>query len=131
MAQVVLLDDRFEIRNEGLRRLLTVAGTVAARYEAVEKVEVGLDAVPPWYAWRLGYNPGVGARRAGIYWWRGKRWFLDVEDPLRTLVVHLKPGASYDAIAVTVDDPAGLADELRSRAEELRSRPGSKKRAAS
>jgi hypothetical protein len=116
MARVELLDDRFEVHNEGLRRLLTVVGTIAARYEAVESVEVGLEQVPPWYAPRVGYNPGLGSRRAGIFWWRGKKWFLDVEDPARTLVVGLKPGAGYDAIAVTVDGPGELAAALRAKA---------------
>jgi hypothetical protein len=38
---------------------------------------------------------------------------MDVSDPARTIVVHLKQG--YDAIAVTMPDPATLAAELRSR----------------
>jgi len=40
---------------------------------------------------------------------------MDVSDPARTLVVQFKQGAGYDAIAVTVDDPATFAAELRSR----------------
>jgi hypothetical protein len=115
-ARVDLLDDRFVIRNDGMRRLLTIAGTITVRYEAVASVEVGLDEVPPWFTWRIGFNPGLGSRRAGIFWWRGRKWFMDVDDPARTLVVHLKPGAGYDAIAVTVDDPEALAAELRSKA---------------
>ena len=113
MAQVELLDDRLVIHNEGLRRLLTVVGTITVRYEAIESVEVGLDEVPPWFTWRVGFNPGLGARRAGIFWWRGKKWFLDVDDPARTVVIHLKPGAGYGAIAVTVDDPESVAAALR------------------
>lgn len=116
MARVQLLHDRFVIRNEGLRRLLTVAGSVPVRYEAVGAVRVGMSDVPPWYAWRVGYNPGVGSRRAGVFWWRGKRWFMDVSDPARTLIVDLKPGARYDAVAVTVENPQTLATEIRSRA---------------
>jgi hypothetical protein len=116
MAQIELLDDRFVIRNEGLKRLLTVTGTVTVRYEAIDSVDLGLDGAPPWYTWRVGYNPGVGSRRAGTFWWRGKKWFLDVEDIARTVVVHLKPGAPYDAVAVTVDDAEALAADLRSRA---------------
>jgi hypothetical protein len=38
-----------------------------------------------------------------------------VSDPARTIVVHLKQGAGYDAIAVTVGDPDTLAADLRSR----------------
>jgi hypothetical protein len=116
MARVELFDDRFVIHNEGLRRLLTIVGSVTVRYEAIAYVEVGLDEVPGWFTWRIGFNAGVGLRRAGIFWWRGKKWFLDVNDPARTLVVHLKPGAGYGAIAVTVDAPAALAADLRSRA---------------
>jgi hypothetical protein len=116
MARVHLLDDRFLIRNEGLRRLLTVMGTVPVRYEAVGSVHVGLDEVPPWYTWRVGFNPGVGSRRAGIFWWRGKKWFMDVSDPARTLVVQLKPGAGYDAVALTVENPQTIATEIRARA---------------
>src|SRR5262245_55054416 len=117
MARVDLLDDRLVIRNEGLRRLLTIVGSITVRYEAVASLDVGLDAVPRWSTWRVGYNPAVGVRRAGIFWWRDERWFLDVSDLERTLVLRVKPGgAAYDAIAVTVDDPATLADELRARA---------------
>jgi hypothetical protein len=116
MDRVELLDDRFVVHNEGWRRLLTVVGDVVVRYEAVESVEVGLDEVPRWFTWRVGYNAGLGTRRAGIFWWRGTKWFLDVSDPARALVVHLKPGAGYDAIAVTVDDPEALAVELGRRA---------------
>ncbi|MDX6534297.1 MAG: hypothetical protein QOF68_2041 [Gaiellales bacterium] len=116
MARVQFLDDRFVIRNEGLRRLLTVVGTISVRYEAVSSVEVGLDEVPPWFTWRIGFNLGVGSRRAGIFWWRGEKWFMDVTGPARTLVVHLKPGAGYDAVAVTVENPQTIATEIRSRA---------------
>jgi hypothetical protein len=116
MARVELFDDRFVIHNDGLRRLLTIVGSVTVRYEAISYVEVGLDGVPGWFTWRIGFNAGVGSRRAGIFWWRGNKWFMDVSDPARTLVVHLKPGAGYDATAVTVDEPAALAAELRSRA---------------
>ena len=104
------------IHNQGMRRLLTIVGTITVRYEAVESVEVGLDEVPRWLTRRIGFNPGFGSRRAGVFWWRGKKWFLDVSDPARTIVVQLKQGAGYDAIAVTVDDPQTLATELRYRA---------------
>jgi hypothetical protein len=115
MARVQFLADRFVIRNDGLRRLLTVAGSIPVRYEAIDSVKVGLDAVPPWYAWRLGFNPGVGSRRAGIFWWQGRKWFLDVSDTDRTVVVTLKPGAPYDAVALTVVDPHLIAQQIRSR----------------
>ena len=99
-------------------RLLTVVGTVAVRYEAVASVDVGLDAVPGWWVWKVGYNPAFGSRRAGIFWWRGTKWFMDVSDVARTLVIDVKPGGAggYGAVAVTVDDPAWFAAELRSRA---------------
>ncbi len=115
MARVELHDDHFVIRNEGLRRLLTIVGSISVRYEAVALVAVGLDEVPPWFTWRLGFNAGLGTRRAGIFWWGGKKWFLDITDPARALVVQLKTGAGYDALAVTVDDPEVLAAELRAR----------------
>jgi len=85
------------------------------RYEAIDDVDVGLDELPRWFTWRVGYNPGLGAHRAGIFWWHGQKWFLDVEDPSHTLVLRLKPGAGYDAVAVTVDDPAGLAAQICQR----------------
>jgi len=115
MARLELLDDHFVVHNAGWRRLLTIVGSIRVRYEAVASVQVGLDRAPRWFTWRVGFNAGVGSRRAGIFWWGGKKWFLDVSDPARTLVVFLKPGAGYDAIAVTVDDAEALADELRSR----------------
>jgi hypothetical protein len=110
--RIEFLDDRFVIRNRGLHRLLTIVGDVTIRYEAIASVAVGLDAVPPWYAWRVGYSTGIGSGRAGIFWWRGKKWFMDVRDPSRTLVVHLKPGGGYDAVAVTLDAAELVAAEL-------------------
>ena len=98
MTRVELLDDRFVIHNERMRRLLTIVGTITVRYEAVESVGIGLGGVPPWFTRRIGFNPGLGSRRAGIFWWRGKKWFLDVSDPARTIV--------------TVDDAETLAAEL-------------------
>jgi hypothetical protein len=115
MDRVELLEDHFVIRNAGLRRLLTIVGSVSVRYEAVASVAVGLDEVPRWFTWRFGFNAGVGSRRAGVFWWGGKKWFLDISDPARALVVQLKPGAGYDAVAVSVDDPETLAAALRSR----------------
>lgn len=115
MSRVELHADHFVIRNEGLRRLLTIVGSISLRYEAVASVAVGLDEVPPWFTWRVGFNAALGTRRAGIFWWRGKKWFLDISDPARALVVDLKTGAGYDAIAVSVDDPEELAAELRAR----------------
>jgi hypothetical protein len=40
---------------------------------------------------------------------------MDVDDPARTLVLHLKPGAGYGAVAVAVDDPEQVAAEIRER----------------
>jgi hypothetical protein len=111
--RIELLDDRFVIRNRGLHRLLTIVGDVIVRYEAIASVDVGLDVVPAWFAWRVGYSTGIGSHRAGIFWWRGEKWFLDVRDPTRTLVVRLKPGAGYDAVAITLDDAELVAAELR------------------
>jgi hypothetical protein len=70
MASVDLLDDHLVVRSDGLGRLLTVVSGPGVRYEAIDDVAVGLDALPPWYIWRLGYNPGLGTRRAGVFWWR-------------------------------------------------------------
>ena len=47
-------------------RLLTIVGSINVRYEAVESVEIGLHEVPRWFTWRVGFNAGVGTRRAGI-----------------------------------------------------------------
>ncbi|HSC73346.1 MAG TPA: hypothetical protein VLB89_04195 [Gaiellaceae bacterium] len=113
MDRIELLDDHFVIRNRGAHRLLTIVGDVAIRYEAIASVDVGLDSVPPWFTRRVGYSTGIGSRRAGIFWWRGRKWFMDVRDPARTLVVHVKPGAAYGAIAVTLDDAELVAGELR------------------
>src|SRR4026208_1902684 len=111
MSRVELFDDRFVIHNDGLRRLLTIVGSITVRYEAIAYIEVGLDSLPGWFTWRVGFNAGLGSRRARVFCGRGKKWFRDVHDPARTLVVRLKPGAGYDAVALTLDDPATLAAE--------------------
>jgi hypothetical protein len=111
--RIELLEDRFVIRNRGLHRLLTIVGDVTVRYEAMASVDVGLDDVPPWFTGRVGYSTGIGSHRSGIFSWRGKKWFIDLRDPARTLVVQLKPGGGYDAVAVTLDAPELVAAELR------------------
>lgn len=113
MDRIELLDDRFVIRNRGLHRLFTIVGDVTIRYEAIAAVDVGLDDVPPWFSWRVGYSPGIGSHRSGIFWWRGKKWFMDVRDPARTLVVDVKPGSGYDAVALTLDAPELVAADLQ------------------
>jgi ketosteroid isomerase-like protein len=130
MAQIELLDDRLVTRTDGWRRLLTIIGEVTVRYEAIEHVDVGLDELPGWSTWRVGYNPAVGSRRAGIFWWRGRKWFMDVNDPDRSLVLRLKPGAGYDAVAVTVDHPESLAAEIRRRLASERTPPSGRAMAA-
>jgi len=65
MARLELLDDHFVVRNDGWRRLLTIVGSIRVRYEAMASVRVGLDEVPRWFTWRVGFNAGVGTRRAG------------------------------------------------------------------
>ena len=51
MARVELFDDRFVIHNEGLRRLLTIVGSVTVRYEAgVYQVESG-STIVMWSSW--------------------------------------------------------------------------------
>jgi hypothetical protein len=117
MDRIELLDDRFVIRNRGLHRLFTIVGDVTIRYEAVATVDVGLDDVPPWFTWRVGYSTGIGSHRSGIFWWRGKKWFMDVRDPARTLVVDVKPGSGYDAVALTLDAPELVAADLRRAAK--------------
>ena len=37
---------------------------------------------------------------------------MDIDDPARALVVHLKKGAGYDAIALGVEGSEGLAERL-------------------
>ena len=114
--RIELAPDALVVRYDGLDRLATLVGGVRVPYGAIRLVRVGLDEVPPWYAFRLGLSTAPFARhRRGRFWAGGRSWFLDLGDPRRAVVIELE-GGPYDVVAVEPDtDPEQLAAAIRER----------------
>jgi hypothetical protein len=87
---------------------------VTIPYHAIEDVTVGLEDPPStWTFRRLGLSDPITGTRKGRFRTGGKRYFLDLRHPERTLVLRLKPGYDFDVVAVEVDHPESLLDAVR------------------
>ena len=116
MRTIDLLDDGVRIGYSGIDHALTLVREAFVPYVLVESVEVGASDVPgPWTLWRIGLAEPITDRRRGRFWRDGKRWLLDLRDPDRAVVIRLRPGGQYDAVAIQSHDPERLADDIRGR----------------
>jgi hypothetical protein len=109
------------IRYGGLDAALTLARELRIPYASIEKVSLGADEIPsPLTLRRIGLaDPLTGARR-GRFWAAGKKWFLDLRDPMRAVTLRVAPGSDYDAVAIETDLPEQLADTIRARVPALK-----------
>jgi hypothetical protein len=111
-----LEDDAVVIRYSGLSAPTRLTREIRIPYEQIRSVSVGLDDVPSAFAFRIGLSTApFGSTRKGQFWWAGRRLFLDLEDPARTVVLDLK-GNKAARVAVQPDtDPEVLAEQIRTR----------------
>lgn len=110
-----LTDDELVLRYAGFSRVVILTDEVAIPYSAIRSVSVGYDNLPGAFTWRIGVNTApFGKTRRGTFWSGGRRLFLDVDDPERTVVLDLE-GQRFARVALTVDDPEAFAAKLRAK----------------
>ncbi len=117
MARTIdVLDGAVRIRYTGLDRLVVLREDVTVPYEEIDAVAVGLEDPPSvWTWWRLGLAEPISGRRRGRFWTGGKRYFLDLQNPGRALTLSLRPGGSFDVVAIEADNAEELAARIRER----------------
>jgi hypothetical protein len=113
---VEILDGAVRVRYSGLDRGVAGLSELVVPFEEIRSVAVGLaDAPSPWTLLRLGLSDPFTARRRGRFWRGGRRWFLDLRDPARALVLRLHGHPRFDVVALEHDDADGLAAEIERR----------------
>src|SRR3712207_4376281 len=86
--------DGVRIRYGGAHAATVLLQELHMPYELIDDVRVGLDPAPsPWTLRRVGLSEPITGRRRGRFWTGGKRFFLDLRDPARALVLRCRPGA--------------------------------------
>jgi hypothetical protein len=117
MSRRILLEpDAIVVRYGGADALLTLVRELRMPYEAIASVTVGAaDAPGPLTLRRIGLAEPITGTRRGRFWADGKKWFLDLRHPARAVVLRLRPGGDFDAVALETDLPEPLADALRER----------------
>jgi hypothetical protein len=110
-----LLDDTLLVRYSGFDAAVILRRTVRVPYAAIRGVSVGLTDAPGAFAWKIGLStPPFGTRQHGRFREQGRWSFLDVSDRERTVILDLEEH-EFRRVALTVDDPNGLAEQLRGR----------------
>ncbi len=113
--RIDLLDDALLVRYSGAEALTGLRRSVRIPYASIRAIGVGLTDPPGALTWRIGLSmPPFGTRQHGRFRSGGRWSFLDVTDRERTLVLDLE-GHELARVALTVDDPQALAQQLRER----------------
>src|SRR5215210_5355418 len=116
MRTIDVLDDGVRIGYSGVDRALTLVREAFVPYVLIERADVGVDDLPgPWTLARIGVGDPITGWRRGRFWHDGRRWLLDVRDPSRALVLRLRPGGQYDAVAIQAGNAERLAEDIRGR----------------
>jgi hypothetical protein len=121
--RIELEGDALVIRYGGLTAALTLVRELRLPYASITSVGVGAEDIPsPLTLRRVGLaDPFTGTRR-GRFWTGGTKWFLDLHNPARAVVIRVVRGSDYDAVAIETDLPAQLADAIRERADAIKPR---------
>jgi hypothetical protein len=113
--RIDLLDDALLVRYSGLSAAVTLTRSVRMPYSAIGSVSVGLTDPPGALAWKVGLStPPFGTTQRGRFREHGRWSFFDVDDRERAIVLDLA-GHEYRRVVLTVDDPNGLAEQIRER----------------
>jgi hypothetical protein len=111
--RIDLLDDALLLRYSGLAAAVTLTRSVRIPYSAIGSVSIGLTDPPGALAWKVGLStPPFGTTQRGRFREHGRWSFFDVDDRERALVLDLA-GHEYRRVVLTVDDPNGLAEQIR------------------
>jgi hypothetical protein len=116
--------DALVIRYGGLDAALTLARELRLPYESITDVSVGAEDIPsPLTVRRVGLADPITGTRRGRFWVGGKKWFLDLRNPARAVVIRVVAGSDYEAVAIETDLPQQLADGVRTRVGLLKPPP--------
>jgi hypothetical protein len=119
--RIELEHDALVIRYGGLDAALTLVRELRLPYSSMTSVAVGADDVPsPLTIRRVGLADPITGTRRGRFWSAGKKWFLDLRNPARAVVIRVVRGSDYDVLAIETDLPQQLADAIRARIEPLK-----------
>lgn len=114
--RIDLFEDALVVRYSGVAVAACLRRHVRVPYTSIRSVGVGLDDPPGALAWRVGLStPPFGTTQRGRFRREGGWSFLDVDDRERAVVLDLD-GHELNRVALTVDDPRSLAEQLRERA---------------
>jgi hypothetical protein len=122
--RIELEHDALLIRYGGVHTALTLVRELRLPYVSITSVGVGADDIPsPLALRRVGFADPITGTRRGRFWAAGKKWFLDLRNPARAVVIRVVPGSDYDVLAIETDLPQQLADAIRARVDPLRPPP--------
>jgi hypothetical protein len=112
IAHVDVDGDRLTVQIEGMDKLWTLKSRLDIPLRHITDPEPDAEAGRGWKGWR---GPGVhlpGVLVAGTFHHKGDCAFWDVQDPSKTLVIHLA-FEHYSRLVIGVDDPAATATVIR------------------
>jgi hypothetical protein len=113
--RIDFLDDALLVRYAGVHAVAGLRRNLRIPYASIRSVGVGLGDPPGALAWRVGLSTvPFGTTQRGRFRREGGWSFLDVDDRERALVLDLD-GHEFNRVALTVDDPQALAQQLRER----------------
>jgi hypothetical protein len=122
--RIEVAGDALLVRYGGLDAALTLVRELRIPYGSIESLSIGAEEIPsPLTLRRIGLADPITGTRRGRFWAGGKKWFLDLRDPMRAVVMRVSPGSDYDAVAIETDLPQQLADAIRARVDPLRPPP--------
>ena len=118
--RIDLLDDELKVSYDGLSAAVVLTRELEIPYSAIGSVRVGMRDLPGPFAFRIGTSTApFGDTRRGTFWSSGRRTFLDLNDRERAVVLELE-GHPYARVALGVDDPETLAEQIRARLDSAR-----------
>ncbi|WP_067830683.1 hypothetical protein [Nocardia inohanensis] len=112
MAKVAVDGRNLVVEPQGWHKVWALKGRLVIPLSSVRKVVADPEIAARPKGIRL---PGTYIPRvitAGTYLHDGKRWFWDVRDPAKAVVIDLTDGGKYAHIVVEVDDPAAMVAEI-------------------
>jgi hypothetical protein len=118
--RIELTEVALVIRYTGLAAWARLTGKLTIPFASIRSVGVGIDSLPGMLTPRIGVTfAPLGDTRRGLFWWQGKRVFLDFGDPSRAVVLDLEGRPSgYDLLALEPEtDPEAFAEQLRAASQ--------------
>lgn len=115
--EIAFGEDALDIRYTGLDRLIVFLRRLRVPYSRIASVEIGLEQVPRFPAWRVGTAVPFTDIWRGRFGGQGERWFMDFHDRRKAVVARLRPSSDdrLTIVALQTEDPEEFAAELEAR----------------